>query len=415
MPAIGGLTAANGVVKIAGGEYTKIYEQTAEVYNRAYKGKGTPFGSRGFEIPTETSGVFTHGFPTDGGPLPAGESVQTIRPVVYATRYMHAVQITGASMEELSKAVNRKDFSYIDSWTSLNLDNVVESAHKMFNIYLNGTGNGRLGTVSAGAASTTQTFSNNDNTRYLRRGMRIQIWDPTFTTLRGTAKITSDPQVGATTVTLDTSITSTTGDFMTIAGGPNRPPVGLQHIIDDGTLSSVFFQNTSRTTVPKYCGQIINANNTSLSMTTLRKILGAKIFPAMGTLKRGDYEIWSHDGQWSQISSLGWTLKRYDGASKSIDLGYTTLEWEGIPWVTEVDQPKDQVKFINWGSIQKFVTKDWGWDETGGDIWNRIPSTTAGSNFNDQFEAYYDCISNLGCPDPRVNGAIIALVVPAGW
>src|SRR5262252_2113749 len=101
MPAIGGLTAANGVVKIAGGEYTKIYEQTAEVYNRAYKGKGTPFGSRGFEIPT------------DGGPLPAGESVQTIRPVVYATRYMHAVQITGASMEELSKAVNRKDFSYI--------------------------------------------------------------------------------------------------------------------------------------------------------------------------------------------------------------------------------------------------------------------------------------------------------------
>lgn len=411
--AIGGLQAANGVAKLAGGGYAKIYQTTAELYNRMSKGSGTKFGSRGYELPTETNGVYTHGFPADGGALPAGESVGTIRPLVFPTRYMHAIQLTGASMEELAK--NRKDISYVESWTQLNIDGAVEAARKMFNIYGFGTGNGVLGTISSGAASTTQTLSNNDNTRFLRKGMRISIIDTTFTTVRGSAKISSDPEPGATTITIDSSITSTTGDYVVIAGGANKAPVGLQHIVDDGTLSSVYFQNVSRTTVPKYKAQMLSAGSTSLSLTMLRKLLGAKIYPAMGTLRRGDYEIWSHDGQWSQIANLGWTLKRYEGKSKSLDLGFTSMEWEGIPWVTDVDAPKDKVFFLNWKSIQKFTTKDWGWDETTGSIFNRIPSTTTGSNFDDKFEAFYDITCNYGCPDPRQNAMIYLLTVPSGW
>ena len=413
--AVGGLQAANGVAKLAGGGYTVIYQAANELYNRAYKGTGRPFGSRGFELPTEQAGVYTHGFPADGSDVPVGDSVQTIRPLVFPKRYMHSIRLTGASMEELAK--NRKDLSYIESWTNLNIDGAVAAARKMMNIYLWGTGNGRLATISTGAASTTQTVSNNDNTRYLRQNMRVDVVDPTAFTVRNAAalKVTSDNIAGDTTFTVGTSVSSTTGDFVVIAGGANKVQTGLGAIIDDGTKSSVYFQNVNRTNVPKYKANLLSGSSLSLSLTLLRRILGGKLFPQLGSLRRGDFEIWSYESQWSAIAALGWTLKRFDGKSKSMDIGYTALEWEGIPWVTEVDCPKDEVFFINWKMIQKFVTKDWGWDETTGAIFNRVPSTTTNVAFTDSFEGYYDVICNFGCPDPRQNARIHTLTVPTGY
>src|SRR3990167_5416276 len=103
MPAVGGLAVAMGIAKLAHDDsYTKIYQSTAELYNRMSKGKGTLFGSRGIELPTESAGVYTHGFPGDGQPLPAGDSVQTIRPLIYPRRTMHGVQLTGMSMSDLA-------------------------------------------------------------------------------------------------------------------------------------------------------------------------------------------------------------------------------------------------------------------------------------------------------------------------
>ena len=139
------------------------------------------------------------------------------------------------------------------------------------------------------------------------------------------------------------------------------------------------------------------------------------MFPTIGALRRADFEIWSYSSQWSAIAALGWTLKRYEGKSKSLDLGFTTVEWEGIPWVEDVYCPKDNVFFINWKTIRKFVTKPWGWDETTGAIWNRVPSSTTGHNFDDIFEGYYDVICQYGCPDPRQNGRIYGLTVPTGY
>lgn len=411
----GGLTAANGVAKLAGGGYTKIYQSSRELYNRMTKGTGKKFGSRGFELPTEQAGVYTHGFPSDGGNLPTGNSVQTIRPLIFPKRYMHSIQLTGASMEELSK--NRKDISYVESWTKLNIDGAVEAARKMVNIYGWGTGNGRLGTISAGASGTTQTVNNNDNTRFLRLYMKVDIVDPTTYVARNTAplEITSDNVPGDTTFTVGTTVASTTSDLVVIAGGANKAQTGLGAIIDDGTKASVYFQNINRTSVPKYKAQMQTGSSLSLSLTGLRKILGGKIFPNLGTLRRQDFEIWSYESQWSAIAALGWTLKRYDGKSKSLDLGYTALEWEGIPWVTEVDCPKDDVFFLNWKTIEKYVTKDWGWDETTGSIFNRVPSASANYNFTDAFEGYYDIICNFGCPDPRQNARIYSLTVASGY
>lgn len=347
--------------------------------------------------------------------MPVGNSVQTIRPTLFAKRYHHACKLTGASMDELAGKLS--DLQYVESWTELNLDGVVDAARKMANIYGYGTGNGRLGTVSTGATSVTQTFSNNDNTRYLRQNMAVQFIEPVAGTVRNATPvtITSDPAPGDTTITLSASVATTTADIIVIAGGFNQAWSGLQHIVDDGTRSSVFFQNVDRTVTPKYNAQLINASSVAISATFLRRLLGGKIFQAMGTLKRGDFEIWSHESQWSQMASQGWSLKRYEGKAKSFDLGFTTIEWEGIPWVTEVDCPKDLMFLMDWSTIEFYENTPWAWDEKTGAIWRQVPSNDTGYEFTDQYTGYYQAIRQYGCPDPRRNGLIYGLPVPTGF
>lgn len=418
---IGGLGVANGVAKLTGEWYGSIYQKSRQLQNRMAEGKGRPLGARGYEIGTEEAGNYNHNFPTEGGNLPAGNSIQTIRPRVFARQQAHACRLTVTSIDELSK--NHSSELYVADWANQNLKGTRDAAMKMENIYAYGTGNGVLGTVSTGATSTTQTFTGSGAgynwTRYLRKNMNIQFWDPSSGAPRNSTPvtITSDPGPFSTTITISSSVATTTGDVVTIAGGYNAAPAGLTKIIDNGTLSSAWFQNINRTTHPKYSANLLSpggTNSISLSLSLMRRML-ATMFVALGDLRRADFEIWSHEAQWSVMASLGWTLKRIDGNSKSMDLGFTGLEWEGIPWVTEVDAPLDKVFFNNWEYIWKFENTPWHWDETTGAIWNRIPSATTGYSWTDNVEGYYRKIYQNGSPDPRQLGLIYNLAVPSGY
>ena len=86
--AIGGLSAANGVAKITGDGWYTIFQASAQIANMMAKGRGKPTGARGFELATEEDGNYAFGFPQEGGNWPAGNSIKTIRPVVYTTRSM---------------------------------------------------------------------------------------------------------------------------------------------------------------------------------------------------------------------------------------------------------------------------------------------------------------------------------------
>lgn len=410
----GNLTVANGIAKISGGLYQELIPTKALLYNRMNKGEGKPIGDRGFELPIGSALPFNHGFPADGGDLPIGESVETIRALVMARRYMHAIRLTGKAMQMLGK--NKSNMSYVKDWSRLNIDAAIEAAYKMQNWYGWGTGNGRLATISTGATSATQTVSNNDKDRAIRKNMRISIVASDFSAIRGSARITSESGTGsATTFTMSASIASTTGDYVVISGGSNAAITGLGLIIDDTTNASVYFQNVDRNTYLRYRAQCLTASSNGLSQALLRRILGAKILPALNVLNRGDYEIWSHPAQLTAYGQLGWNLKRWTGDSKSQDLGFTTYEFEGIPWVEEVDAPKDIVDFIDWSTMQKFTAKDWGWDETTGDIFRQVPSSTSGVAYTDNYEAYYDTIANYGCTNPQANAQIYSLALPTGF
>ena len=408
--ATGDLTVANGVMKIVGGKLTKQYEEVPLLHNRMQKGKGTKISDRGVEIPTHLTGNYNHRFMTDGGDFPAGGSNTVKRAQVFFKNYAFAVRLTGAAID----AVNSLDVAYIKDWLQFNLDETMSASYKQGNVYAWGTGNGRLATISSGANSATQTVSNNDANRYLRDGLLIDSVTTSTGTLTVAGATISNSKASSTTFTTVAAMTTTvTSDIIVASGSYNLAFTGMGAIIDDTTNGPVVFQGLSRNTYTGYRAFRVTAASTGLDTSYLRRLLGAGIHIATGELNRDALELWSHPSQTAAYSSLGWNLRRFTGDSKSIDLGFTAYEYEGINWVEDVDCPKDRIYAIDWSTMGKYIAKDFGWDDKTGSILRQVPSTTTA--YTDQYEAYMTARYNYGCTRPNKNGFIDLLAVPTGF
>ena len=406
--ATGDLTVMNGVMRIVGGKLTKQYEETKLLHNRLQKGRGTKISDRGVEIPTHLAGNYNHTFMSDGGDFPAGGSNLAKRAQVYFKNFAATCRLTGAAID----AINSMDVAYIQDALQWNLDETMSAAYKMLNWYGWGIGNGRLATISTGAAGTTQTVSNNDANRALHDGLRIEITDGT--TSRGSAVI-DNAKASTTTFTLIATLTSTTSDFVIASGAYNLGITGIRAMIDDTTDGGVTFQGLSRNTYTSYRAFRVNASSAGLDVSHLRRLLSAGIHINVGELDRDALELWSHPAQVTAYNSLGWGLKRFSGEAKSLDLGYTTFEYEGINWVQDVDAPKDEVDAIDWSTMGKYEAKRFGWDEKTGSILRQVPSSTSGIAYKDEYEAYWTGRFNYGCTRPNKNGWVDALAVPTGF
>ncbi len=410
--ATGDLTVGNGVMKIVGGKLTKQYEETALLHNRMQKGKGTKIGDRGVEIPMQLVANANGTFIKDGGDLPAGGSVVVKRAQIFFKNFAAACRLTGAAID----SINSLDVAYIKDYLQFNLDETLSQAYKKANVYAWGNGTGRLATISSGANSATQTVSNNDANRYLTDGMLIDSVTTSTGTVTATGATILNHAATSTTFTTVAAMTTTvTSDIIVASGAYNLAFTGIKALIDDGTNSSVIFQGLSRTTYPTLKSFRVNASSVGLDASHLRRLLGAGIHINVGELNRDALELWSHPAQTAAYSALGWNLKRFSGDSKSIDLGFTAYEYEGINWVEDVDCDKAEVRAIDWSTMQKFIAKDYGWDDKSGSILRQVPSATSGIAYTDQYEAYMTARYNYGNTRPNKNGWVDALAVPTGF
>ncbi len=409
--ATGDLTVLNGVIKIVSGTLKKQYEEKALMYNRISKGKGTKIGDRGMEFPAHLTGNYNHGAVTDGGDMPAGGSNLAKRFQVFFKNVVASMRLTGAAID----SINSGDVAYVNDVLKWNMDETTSSFNKILNAYAWGVGDGRLATISSGANSATQTVSNNDANRFLHDGMAVQTVTTSTGTISSTGTILNAKASATTFTSVAAMTTSVTSDIVTMAGSYNLMPIGIRGIIDDTTNGGTVFQGLSRSTYPSLKAFRVNASSVGLDVSFLRRLLSAGIHIAAGELNRDKLEFWSHPAQTSAYSALGWPLKRYDGMAKSVDLGFTTYEYEGINWVEDVDAPKTTVDAIDWSTMFKVTAKDIGWDDKTGATLRQVPSATSGVAYTDQYEAYLTGRFNFACNRPNINGWVDALAVPTGF
>lgn len=402
------LSTANGVVKIVGGKLTKQYEEVALFHNRLQKGKGKKIGDRGIEIPTHLGGNYNHKFMTDGGAFPRGGGQISRRAKVFFRNFAQAVRLTGGAID----TINSGDVAYVTDVLQWNMDETVGAGYKMNNIYAHGLGDGRLATTSTAGSGTTKTVTGNDLNRFLRDGVKVDFVVPGTGVISGTGTI-ANAKASSTTFTLEAAATSAASDYVVASGSFNLAITGKKAWIDDTTNAPVTFQTISRNTYPAYRAFRMDAANTGLDVAYLRKALSAGIHIAVGELDRDVLEIWSHPCQAAAYNALGWNLKRFSGESKTLDLGFTQYEFETINWTVDVDCDKDRLDFVDFSTIQKYVAKDFGWDEKTGSVLRQCVNSD-GENL-DQYEAYITARFNYGCTRPNKNAFVDRLTVPSGY
>ena len=286
---------------------------------------------------------------------------------------------------------------------------VTKDILKHMNIMTYGDGSGTLTLVKANTSTSTAfvgatgTAFGQYGTRYLQQGDQVDIWDPTFTTLRNAAGgvTISSINPATQTVTLAVAQSLTAGDVVVRAGSLNKEYAGLWLASDNST--SVTFQGLSRSTYPLTQGCVVAAGGSALIESHLQQ-LGSQVRMRSG--EEIDLYLVS-DSQWDAYVSLGQSLKRYVN-TLALDRGFKQLDYNGTPFTYDVDVPPQMIFAGAREYIQNGVVTPLSWSEEDGAIlkWN------SGYAAYTAFQREY---GNYVFPKPSALGRIEALPVAASY
>lgn len=285
---------------------------------------------------------------------------------------------------------------------------IAKDVLKDMNIATYQDGTGILGMVNANTVASatfvgkTGTAFGNYGTRYMQQGDVIDIWDPTFVTQRGGTSVTIqsiDPSTQ--TVTLSLALTLTAGDIVVRGGSANKHYIGLYLATDNS--SSVTFQGLSRSTYPIVRGNVVSAAGNPLSEAYLQQLLSL----IESTSGESPNRLLCSQNGWDQYLALGQSLKRYVGTMK-LDRGFQELDYNGIPFLKDVDAPPQVIYAINDEYVQNGVVTPLSWSEEDGSILKWDPGYAA-------YKAFIREYGNYVYPRPNANGRIDTLQVGAAY
>jgi hypothetical protein len=286
---------------------------------------------------------------------------------------------------------------------------VAKDVMKHMNIMTYGDGTGTLTVVNANTAAVntfvgkTGTAFGSFGTRYLQLNDQIDIWDPTFTTQRTPAGGVSISNVDPTTqtVTMSQALTLTALDVVVRANSANKEYVGLQLATDNS--SAVTFQALSRGTFAILRGNVIAAGGAGLSETHLQQIISLCEMSSGETPDR----FLTGNAQWDAYVALGQSLKRYVNTQK-LDRGFQELDYNGIPFLKDVDASPAAIFALNSEYCQNGVVTPLSWSEEDGSILKWDSGYPA-------YKAFMREYGNYVWPRPNSLGRIEALSVAAAY
>jgi hypothetical protein len=295
------------------------------------------------------------------------------------------------------------------------------------NRMVNGTGTGILALVDgAGSGTTALTLdapggiaADGYGSRYIQPGMIIAITNgTTIYAVRQVSSITTETDSGA-TITLSSAVSAadapdnayivraanlgvTTGN-LTRDTSYNNEPMGLDGIIDDGTLVATF-QGVSRSTYPLWGATVISASAFSLSALqqltdTINQVSGEPIT---------DF-LCHHSVRRAYLSAID-TTRQFVQASKGpgqFDLGLEpqgmTVSYNGMPMHVDKDARLGSLKAINRNRLDRYVLIAGEWAE---DVHGILRWT---STDQDAFESIWRSAENLATDKCNAHGQLTGM------
>lgn len=300
-------------------------------------------------------------------------------------KYLYGrVQLSGQTIE----LVNTNTQAFVSALES-ELSGLKTDLAKDQNRQVYGDGSGAIAVAVAGAG--TNTFLAKD-VMYAQLGMQIDIIDgTTLNNPNPTVKASNRQITGINTVTnfivFDGAVVTTaTGDIIVRNGNVNREWTGFNKIFK--ATGSLY--NLDPATEPIWAA-VVDANggvNRALSeglMISLADQVRANggkttaIFSNLG-VRRAYFNLLVQQRQYTNTKDFG---GGFTGLSFTTDAGE-------IPFMVDVDAPKNTLYFVNEDEFTVYRQADWAFMDRDGSMWSRISGY-------DAYEAVMYQYSELGC------------------
>lgn len=278
-------------------------------------------------------------------------------------KYLYGgIQLTGQTIE-LADSNYQAFTSVLDKEVSGLKDDVSKDQNRQ--VY--GDGTGVVATVTADAANAVTVADG----MYLQEGMQVDILASDLTTVRAADRqLTSvDPDAGTATYSgADASASIIATDVIVRKGNANREWTGFKKIVSDtGTLFNL------DPTVEKVWKSTVDHNSGTLrALSEGLLILQADRVRAKGSyvtamfanlgVRRAYFNLLSQQRQFTNT-------KTFEGGFTG--LTFTTDKGE-IPFVVDVDCPKNTVYGINEKELTLYRDSDWSWMDRDGSMWSRV-------------------------------------------
>lgn len=397
------ITRIGGLLKTVYGDAIIEQQNKAAVIRKKFtKAKGTRMGGDHLELSVRMGGNRAGvGARMSDGPLPVPGLQQQKKALIYDRAMFGVIKVYDKDIEN-SKTNQQAFANHLDN----EVTEVVKDVTKCQNIITYGDGTGTLGLVNANTAASTTfvaktgTAFGDFGTRYLQVGDQIDIWDPTFATLRNTAGGVSITAINTSnqTVTLSAAQTLTAGDVVVRSGAANLEYVGLWMMTDNAP--GVTFEGLSRATYPQWRGNVIDCGGNPLTEANLQQLM-SQIETSSGSEVN---QIVAGFNVRDQYVSLGQSLKRY--SDMKLDRGFKMLSYNGVDFTVDVDTPPAALFMFADDHVQNGVVTPLSWDEKGGGVlkWNAGFAA---------FTGYCREYGNYVCDRPNATGRLQTLQVSA--
>lgn len=305
-------------------------------------------------------------------------------------KYLYGgLRLTGPTFE-----LAEKNFQAFSSALSQEVDGLKDDLAKDQNRQVYGAGTGVLATVTT-AGVTVNTITVGD-TMYLQLGMQIDIYDSTLVTAKASNRQITAINTTTGVVTFDGAALSTViGDVAIRTGNVNREWTGFAKVVSD--TGAVY--NIDPATEPVW-KSVVDANggtNRALSeglmilmADNIRKNGGTTtaMFSNLG-VRRAYFNLLVQQRQYTNTKDFG---GGFTGLSFTTDAGE-------IPFVVDVDAPKNTVYFINEKEFTLYREAPWEFMDRDGSMWSRVAGY-------DAYDATMYQYSEIGCHRRNSQGVL---------
>lgn len=336
----------------------------------------------------------------DAGDLPVAGTETIEDAKVYIKRHYYALEWS----EAIEVASKNKEGAF-ENVVTMKMKNVAIDMAKEANRQLYNASQGKLGTVSSGASSATQTFA---SVQYIYPGDSIDFITANGVTNTGNRSVVSVNRT-ASTIVVSSTVATTTGDFVVLAGnfavsgggGESYEVEGLRHVCDDGR--SLYGIDSS--TYEEWDGNVIDADD-----AVAGESLFEQLYDKIGQRQRGDMDTYlTTRGIRRRLADEFASQRRYVN-EKAVDIkaGYSMIEVNGKPCVIDDDAPKKHVfgLTLETHKIMEAIKPGFLETEAGdGAVVELKDSSTAGQKVA-VWQSWYRYHWTLACTDPGRNGFI---------